>query len=168
MPLYEAQGFALAKRSSLTPQQQLEQHAALFGVPLERKHPPMQALTPEQASALNLTPEQVENMRELVLQHDAARSNETREFDLNKPNTPPYKHQEFPTTVYQHAKGKNRIVKNAAELERALAAGWDRKPAPPVVAAAAAPVPEIDADDEPEEIIAVIAAEKPRAKRAAR
>lgn len=167
MPLYEAQGFKLARRGGLTKQEQLEAHAALFGVSLEKKAPSMTGLTPEQAAALNLSPEQVEQLRELVLQHDAKNANETREFDLNKPNTPPYKHKPFPTTVYNHANGKNRIVKNAADLERALAAGWERKPKPPVAVAAIAK----DLDDEDDLLLdekVAPAAAAPRVKRAAR
>jgi len=72
-----------------------------------------------------LTQEEIERMRQIVLQHDAA-SKPVKEFDLNNPPKEPYRHQEFPRLMY---KGTGHALAHTKEdMEAALAAGWSKTP----------------------------------------
>ncbi len=59
--------------------------------------------------------------------------------DNDKPK-PPYVHQDFPAVVYG-AKGAHKLVKDAAERDAAVAAGFSTK--------APAPEPEPEAEEAP-------------------
>lgn len=98
------------------------------------------------------TPEEIEKMRETVLKADRAKIT-NNVFDLSKPPVVPYRHQEFPKLVYDHAasepsrdimrksgngneelihipaKHAHRIVKDEKELKAALKAGFVETPA---------------------------------------
>ena len=87
-----------------------------------------------------LTHEEIERMRQIVLQHDQTNRKGIQEFDLNKPPKEPYRHQEFPRMIYDHAKRRTKIVHNADHLADALAAGWKKEPFPAEVEE-----PELDA-----------------------
>lgn len=151
MPLYEARGFRTRGNSRIfTKEQKLEAHAALLGISTQ----------PMTTTSNGLTASEIERMRELVLQHDVSNRNESKEFDLNDPPKKQYIHQAFPTTVYHHAKGLNRLANNAEELAEALAHGWQRKPFVPVPAAAS-----FDLDDDARSAPPPVA---PKAKRAAK
>ena len=96
---------------------------------------------------------EIDRMRDILAQQDARRTPNV--FDLSKPPVVPYSHQEFPKTVYHHKQSKpgriitrevaidgrpvdsthhvapkivSKTVKNADELQKALADGWDEKP----------------------------------------
>jgi hypothetical protein len=161
MPIYEARGFRTRGNSRIfTKEQKLDAHAALFGI----SNPTMTT------TSNGLTSSEIERMRELVLMHDVSNRNESKEFDLNDPPKKQYLHQPFPTTVYHHAKGKNRLAHNEEELAEALAHGWQRKPFVPPVAP---PVAESFADDDDDEGTstpppAARAAAAPKTKRAAK
>ena len=107
----------------ITDEQKRQQDAASYGLP-------HQAIDPSK-----FTHEQIEAFREVVFQRDAANAAMTREFDLNKPPTPPYRYQEFPRMLYRGA--KNTIVKNASERDKLLAQGWTIEPQQAVAAPSA-------------------------------
>lgn len=96
------------------------------------------------------TAEEIEKMRSLVLAHDKEK-NAVNVFDPNNPPKVPYSHKEFPKVVYDHkaskpsrdklvmqhgtehvqhvpAKLATKNVNNQAELDAALAEGWELKP----------------------------------------
>jgi hypothetical protein len=50
----------------------------------------------------------------------------TREFDLNKPPTQPYRYQEYPRLLYRQ--GKTAVVQNDDQLQDMLAHGWSKTP----------------------------------------
>jgi hypothetical protein len=114
MPLNEARGFNTRKQ--LTAEQRYEAHAQILGLDTRN--------TMEQE--LNLTPEQIEGMRSFLARHDAR--NRGKEFDLNNPPKEPYRHQEYPTLVYNHRKRTHKLVHNDKELKTALDAGWRKDP----------------------------------------
>jgi len=128
--------------TNLTEQQKRQQEAAAFGLPQADIDPS------------KFTHEQIEAFREVVFARDAANAAMTREFDLNKPPTPPYRYQEFPRMLYR--KDKTVIVKNAAEQAKLLTQGWNLQPVWDVAvpgagidAAAAAEAAAIDAQLNP-------------------
>lgn len=63
----------------------------------------------------------------------------TKEFDLAKPPTPQYRHQEYPRLVYHHGERKHKAVKSDEELAAAKEDGYQVEPFP-----AEAPVVELD------------------------
>ena len=112
--------------------------------------------------AANLSANEIERMREIVLAHDRDKSKNV--FDLSKPPVVKYEHKKFPMMLYDHknaepprdeirptpqgandlvhvpAKIRTRMVHSEAELKSALDAGWKEKP--PVFDA-----PDMDADE---------------------
>ena len=100
----------------LTNQQIQQQEAAAYGLPLRG----------QTIDVSGMTHEQIEALRGVLFQHDAANAAMTREFDLNKPPTPPYRYQEFPRMLYRG--DQVHIVPDAYALEEALAQGWDLRP----------------------------------------
>ena len=50
----------------------------------------------------------------------------TREFDLNKPPTPPYRYQEYPRLVYRGT--KTAAAADEFDLENLLTSGWSLTP----------------------------------------
>jgi hypothetical protein len=70
----------------LTNGQKQQQEAAAYGLPLR----------PQTLDVSHMTHEQIEALRGVLFQHDAQNAAMTREFDLNKPPTPPYRYQEYP------------------------------------------------------------------------
>src|SRR5215472_6991326 len=130
--------------TGITDEQKRQQDAAAYGLP-------HQAIDPSK-----FTHEQIEAFREVVFQRDAANAAMTREFDLNRPPTPPYRYQEFPRMLYLGSATK--IVKNASERDKSLAAGWtldpqqavEVAPAPALEPAVAAEAAAMDAKLKPE------------------
>jgi len=94
--------------------------------------------------AVELTEEQAEQMRTILLQYDGQKKREPNIFDLNHPPAKPYTHQEFPKMVFgagydheihghpeskpEQREGMTKIVGSKAELEAALAEGWLLEP----------------------------------------
>jgi hypothetical protein len=115
MPLNEAQ--ALRPRRSLTKEEQRRAEAAIYGLEENTMSP---------TGTIQLTHEEAEKVRALLNQHDRATA--PQQFDLNKPPTPAYKHQDFPRVVYHHGRGKAKAVQNAAELDKHLGSGWQLEP----------------------------------------
>jgi hypothetical protein len=100
----------------LTNEQMQQQEAAAFGLPLR----------PQTLDVSNMTHEQVEALRGVLFQYDARNAAMQREFDLNKPPTPPYRYQEYPRMLYLGR--ETAIVKDEFELEQYLAHGWSKEP----------------------------------------
>ena len=104
--------------TNLTDEQKQIQDRAAYGLP-------------QQAPSLDvgaMTHEKIEWLRGLIFQHDAQNAAMTREFDLNKPPTPPYRHQEFPRLLYRD--GKTMAATTKAALEEMLKSGWSMDPPP--------------------------------------
>ncbi len=98
----------------------------------------------------NLSQDEAEKLREMLLQYD--RDRVPNVFDLSNPPTKPYKHQEFPKIVYDHAKSvkehadttkdvlgnvqvvavphfyATKTVASQEELDAALDAGYSETP----------------------------------------
>jgi hypothetical protein len=111
-------------RSSLTPAQKRAAEAAIYGLPDDL----------HQMNISPLTHDEIERMRQIVMQHDGENKRSMNEFDLNNPPKAPYRHQEFPRIVYDHVGRKTRKVRNHVELEAALGAGYELDPFTPEVA----------------------------------
>ena len=111
-------------RSSLTAAQKRAAEAAIFGLPDDL----------HQMNISPLTHDEIERMRQIVMQHDGANRQSMNEFDLNNPPKQPYRHQEFPRIVYDHAGRMTLKVRSQAELEQALGAGYELDPFTPEVA----------------------------------
>jgi hypothetical protein len=135
MPLYEARSFT---RSSLTKQQKREQEAAIYGLSSHQIN-----------MAVSLTVEEIERMRQFVLQHDSERNNSIKEFDLNNPPQEPYVYREFPRLMYRG--DATRVATSHAEVAEAEAHGWSKTPP--------APKREADSDSEEETALEIEAAE---------
>ena len=73
---------------------------------------------------MELTHDEIERMRQIVLQHDQATQKGMKEFDLNNPPKEPYRFKKFPMLVYDPDDGSHQQVENEAELKEALAEGW--------------------------------------------
>ncbi len=117
---------------------------------------------------IDLTPQDAERLRQILDAYQAKNPQRMQEFDLAKPPTPPYRHQEYPKVMYHHGTARHKQAKNAQEEAEAVAAGCSTKPVP-------VEEPEIQVELSPEEA-ALIAeaeaanpaapvAEKPKAKR---
>jgi hypothetical protein len=98
----------------ITEEQKRIQEAAAYGLPQNAGLP------------ANYTHEQIEFLRGLIFQHDAQNAAMTREFDLNKPPTPPYRYQEFPRLVYRA--GDMAVVKDKNQLSNMLSHGYSITP----------------------------------------
>lgn len=127
MPLNEA---ASLRRHGLTRQQQKEQLAAIYGL----KEPIMTS---------QLSPEEVERMRQIVASHDASSpSRGIKEFDLAKPPTEQYRHKEYPRAMYHHVTGATKTAHTEDQADALEAKGWSKTPPPS--ADAASDGPELD------------------------
>lgn len=71
-----------------------------------------------------LTHDEIERMRQIVLQHDQSTQKGMKEFDLNNPPKEPYRFRKFPMAVYDPDSGEAQNVENEAELAEALKEGW--------------------------------------------
>jgi hypothetical protein len=80
---------------SITNEQKRIQEAAAYGLPQRQT-----------IDVSDLSHEQIEVLRGVLFQHDAQNAAMTREFDLNKPSTPPYRYQEFPRLLYRSKEHK--------------------------------------------------------------
>ena len=96
---------------NLTEEQKQIQQTAVYGLPQRQS-----------IDVSGMSHEQIEALRGVLFQHDAQHAAMTREFDLNKPPTPPYRYQEFPRLVYRDS--KTALANNADELEELLARDW--------------------------------------------
>jgi hypothetical protein len=129
MPIPEPGRF---RPSNLTAEQQKEQLAAIYGVPM------------------NISESEIARMREILAQHDGQHLPMTT-MDLNNPARKPYRFEKFPMAVYDHtnsytgyeeermtpagrfetvhvaAKIVSRIVRSEQELAGALADGWSEQ-----------------------------------------
>lgn len=92
----------------------------------------------------NFSDQQIEQLREVLLKHDAEKRRQPNVFDLNNPPKVPYVHQEFPKMVFapdfDHDKAGHpetpwnerqamtKIVKDKKELEAALKEGFLLEP----------------------------------------
>jgi hypothetical protein len=92
---------------------------------------------------LNISVEDIEKMRDIVLSHDKQQPGNVI-HDINKPPVVPYVHQQFPKMVYAPHYDQFKashpdaiphevadmflVVKSAEELEIAIAKGWLLKP----------------------------------------
>jgi hypothetical protein len=99
---------------NLTKEQIHQQQAAVYGLP------------PQTIDVSHMSHEQIEALRAVLFQHDAQNAAMAREFDLNKPPTPPYRYQEFPRMLYRD--GRTFIVKDQRELEEQCGLGWSKTP----------------------------------------
>lgn len=99
---------------SLSEQQKQIQEAAAYGLPQTPTAPG------------GFTHEQIEGMRRFIQQYDAQNAAITREFDLNKPPTPPYRYQEFPRLLYRG--GKTITAQDARGQDLLLQQGWSVAP----------------------------------------
>jgi hypothetical protein len=103
--------------TGLTPTQQRDATAAIYGF----------------SSGLNLdanaplSPEQAEWLRSLLARYDHDHSH-MQEFDLNKPPQPRYVYREFPRMLYHHERRTMETVGNQAQLDYYLANGWSKEP----------------------------------------
>ena len=111
MPLNEAAGY---RRSNLTHAQQRQAEAAIFGIQ-------------ENTLSTELTIDEIERMREIVLQHDSKNPKMAQEFDLAKPPVPQYRYQEFPRMLYKPG-GATKVVNSQDHMDDALADGWSKQP----------------------------------------
>jgi hypothetical protein len=111
-------------RSNLTDAQKRAAEAAIFGLPDDL----------HRMNVSPLTHDEIERMRQIVMQHDSEGKRTMNEFDLNNPPKAPYRHQEFPRIVYDHVGRKTLKVRNQAELENALGAGYELEAFAPEVA----------------------------------
>jgi len=92
--------------------------------------------------------EDIERMRAVLEQHDSATGKGpgvVREFDLNNPPKEPYRHQEYPKMVYDHATQAHRVVNSPREEKAALAEGWKLEAYPRDRVAALTPEERADA-----------------------
>jgi hypothetical protein len=112
MSINEAGGI---RRSNLTKEQRREAEAAIYG------------LSTKQMSD-QLTHDEIERMRQIVAQHDQTNKGGIKEFDLNNPPKLPYRHQEFPKTVYDHESRRSFIVRNREDEKEALDSGFRLDP----------------------------------------
>src|ERR1051326_3883955 len=112
MSLNESRGY---RRSHLTKEQKREAEAAILGLSLND-------MTPQQ-----LSPDEIERMRQIVAQHDNQRPQGIREFDLNNPPKQPYTHQEYPKVVYHHENRTHKKVHSKVEERTALNDGWENE-----------------------------------------
>jgi hypothetical protein len=81
-----------------------------------------------------LTHEEAERLRQILLQHDQQTQKGIKEFDLNNPPKERYRYQEYPRCIYHHTSGKTHIVHNEEQLKAHLAKGWSIEPTPIVEA----------------------------------
>lgn len=110
----------------MTRQEKQEAEAAIYGL-----HTPM-------STQQIFTPEQIEQMRQLVAQFDQAnggsKPGQIREFDLNKPERSPdwkpYRFQRYPMHLHDHEKRVVRVVNNKKEEDAALKEGLLAEPFP--------------------------------------
>ena len=88
--------------------------------------------TPMSPQDDNLTYEDRVRMRRMLDQLDQKEAGGQKEFDLNKPPTPPYRYREYPFLMY-HPLQKPRPARSHEERAAMLAQGWteDPEPAPP-------------------------------------
>lgn len=93
---------------------------------------------------MELTHDEIERMRQIVLQHDQATQKGLKEFDLNNPPKEPYRFKKFPMLVYDPDTGDHQQVENEAELAEALKEGWVHAHERPAVEAAE---PELTGDE---------------------
>jgi hypothetical protein len=130
MPINESVNL---RRSNLTKEQRREQEAAIYGLSTKQMID-------------QLSPEEIERMRQIVAQHDQQNKPGIKEFDLNDPPRVPYRHQEFPKTVYDHEGRRSFIVRNREDEKEALDSGLrlDPYPAEPVEVEPEAEAAEID------------------------
>ena len=91
------------------------------------------------------TQEEIENMRDTVIQHDMRETN--KEFDLNKPPVKSYKYQEFPRLMYNHAVDSCQEACSQEEMDEMIEAGWSTSPGSVVTAAWPKEVEQPDQDD---------------------
>jgi hypothetical protein len=106
------------RRSNLTKEQRREAEAAIYGLPTKQMID-------------QLTPEEIERMRQIVAQHDQQNQGGIKEFDLNNPKLPPYRHQEYPKMVYDHEGRRTFSVRNREHEKEALDAGYRLDAFPP-------------------------------------
>lgn len=71
-----------------------------------------------------LTHQEIERLRQIVIDHDKKNFGGMKEFDLNNPPQEPYRYQEFPRLLYRHGTDKTKVVRDQEQLEAALADGW--------------------------------------------
>lgn len=117
MPINEASG--LPVHSHLTREQKRQAEAAMLGLSTNNHEGNM--------DINDLTPQEIERMREIVLQHDRT-SGKAKEFDLNNPPQEPRVYAEFPRMIYHHGKRIYKVVQNEQQLEEHLADGWNKTP----------------------------------------
>src|SRR5215472_14197564 len=108
MPINESVNL---RRSNLSKEQRREQEAAIYGLS-----------TKEMTN--QISPEEIERMRQIVAQHDQTNKQGIREFDLNDPPKLPYRYQEYPKVVYDHDGRRNFIVRNREDEKEALDSGF--------------------------------------------
>lgn len=111
-----------AHQSSLTEKEQKEALAALYGESKPMYPNPQTEWTYEERV-------KIRQMLDMADQKEAA--NGMREFDLNKPPTPPYRHNEYPYLMYNHETGQSRAALNHLQREQLAAQGWSENPVPP-------------------------------------
>lgn len=73
---------------------------------------------------IDLTPQDAERLRQILDAYQAKNPPSIKEFDLAKPPTKPYRHQEYPKVMYHHATGRYKDANNAQEEATAIEAGW--------------------------------------------
>src|SRR5262245_21246077 len=102
-----------AHYSNLTPQQEREATAAIYGLDARS------AMSPTDFSY-----EERVRLRQLLDTLDQKDAAGRKEFDLAKPPVPPYVYREYPFILYNHQTRKSQPAHNYEEKEQMLANGW--------------------------------------------
>lgn len=114
--------------TNLTPKEEREALRAVYGIAEKDED-----MTPQELSY-----EERIKMRRYLDSLDQKEAGGMKEFDLNKPPTPPYVFREYPFTMYNHELGTARLAHNYHERQQLQAGGWSENPAAPL------PPPEIE------------------------
>lgn len=119
-------------RSNLTPKQQHEAMASIYGLaPQESEN------SVSTSNQMILSDADAEKMRQILAQHDKQNAAAVQEFDLNRPPQKAYVHQPFPKLIYNltpDGRPVHKLVHNISEHEAAIEAGWANEPVAPAEA----------------------------------
>ena len=128
MPMNEAQSYRI---HTLSPEQEKEAMNSLYGLggPM---HPPNNQQLP-----LDLTAEELQEIRAYMAQQKQLQGSGIKEFDLAKPpiefsnpsrSGKPYQFLEFPFLMYNHRTREAKPAMNHLQREAMLAEGWSEQP----------------------------------------
>lgn len=126
MPMNEAESYRI---HSLSPEQEKEAIQSLYG--------PGGSMYPNNQSPLNLTPEELQDIRAYIAQQKQLQGSSIKEFDLAKPpiefSDPtragkPHQFLEYPFLMYNHRTKEAKPARSHPEREAMLAEGWSDRP----------------------------------------